>query len=715
MWCVYHRPPQTVTVGTGRSYRVGYSSVSVDIRAAALPSSDEWETLSLVCPANVVRTAFHVASSSPAGRPVPQLTGPCSIHPQCRAAGALISFLPINDSEPVCHRVTRLHWPMLAQHVAQPRGVSVLTQLKLVNFRSFRNFTISFGEGAYLVGPNNAGKSTILTALRTADVLIRIAHRRNPTLRCQHNGRAFWAYPLILNEFPALQESVRYEFHDGNEALFELTWSSGARLVAVWPKVLDDDEILDNFFYLEKTPGLQPRNVVSVRTTFPSLGVIPILTPVEHAEPRLTDDYVIASISTRLSSRHFRNQLRLMRGNGEFRDFREYIRPWLDGIEITDFGSHADERHVSILDVYYRESGSNIPKELVWAGDGIQVWLQILYHIYRTRERETVILDEPEVYLHPDLQRKLVHLLEDTGRQTILATHSSEMAAEADPRLVMLVEKGIRRARRAREDSDLELLSTALGTAFNLRLARALRSRIVLFVEGQDMAILRRLAKTLGLTALATEHGVTVIPLEGYSRWGQVSPFAWLCRSLLPEAIKTFVVLDHDYRPEEVSKGVEDTFSAEGIVAHVWKRKELESYLVTPSVIARVSGSPSLEILEILDEITQSMEDDVFSQMLSERIRVEKSAKRHETTIMADFKKKFDSLWQGRQFRLDSCPPKRVISELNNKLKERGHKTLSMRSLATAHRPAEVPQEMVSVLRKVEDATVDQSIVRGRG
>ena len=200
----------------------------------------------------------------------------------------------------------------------------MLNQLRLVNFRSFRNFTISFGDGAYLVGPNNAGKSTILTALRTADVLIRFAQRRNPTFRREHDGRNFVAYPLVLNEFPALQESVRHEFRNESEARFELSWKSGARLVAVWPRIIKD-EVPENFFYLEKSSGMLVRDVASARATFPALGVIPILTPVEHSEALLTDEYVKSSVSTRLSSRHFRNQLRLMRREGDFDKFCQYI------------------------------------------------------------------------------------------------------------------------------------------------------------------------------------------------------------------------------------------------------------------------------------------------------------------------------------------------------------------------------------------------------
>ena len=65
-----------------------------------------------------------------------------------------------------------------------------------------------------------------------------------------------------------------------------------------------------------------------------------------------------------------------------------------------------------ILDLYYTEAGRRTEKELVWAGDGVQIWLQLLLHVFRLRERDVVVLDEPDVFLHPDLQRRLVWLLE---------------------------------------------------------------------------------------------------------------------------------------------------------------------------------------------------------------------------------------------------------------------------------------------------------------
>jgi hypothetical protein len=308
------------------------------------------------------------------------------------------------------------------------------------------------------------------------------------------------------------------------------------------------------------------------------------------------------------------------------------------------------------------------------------------------------------VYLHPDLQRRLVHLLESTGAQIVMATHSSEIAAEAEPALVTLVDKARRRARRANDEKTLEWLSTQLGTAFNLRLARALRSKVVLFVEGRDMTVLRRLARKLKLANLENERGITVIKLDGFSRSDHVAPFVWLCEELLPNALKTFVLLDRDYRAEESIQSLEGDFKQAGIVAHVWRRKELESYLLTPSVIARLSGSTEHEAGELLADVTLDMGSDVFGRLLDEELKIGVSASRHRAQVTADFKRSFDERWVDPRFRMEHCPAKQVIAKCNIRLQALGRKSVSVRSLASTHRIREIDDEMASMLQVIEAA-----------
>ena len=44
-----------------------------------------------------------------------------------------------------------------------------------------------------------------------------------------------------------------------------------------------------------------------------------------------------------------------------------------------------------------------------------------------------LVLDEPDVYMHPDLQRRLIRFLLRRDQQVIVATHSIEMMSEVEP------------------------------------------------------------------------------------------------------------------------------------------------------------------------------------------------------------------------------------------------------------------------------------------
>lgn len=575
----------------------------------------------------------------------------------------------------------------------------MLKRLHLVNFRAFRDFTVTFGDGSYLVGPNNAGKSTLLTALRVADVLLRFAYRRKPDVAATDQGIRVVAYPVNLRDFPALRDSLRFEF-GSDETRLELEWKNGARLVAVWPDETDE-ESPNGFFYLTQPSGSMVRTIVQAKASLPALGIIPILGPTEHAERLLADDYVRQNTSGRLSSRHFRNQLRLLERDGGLRSFFAWAEPWMGDLVFDTLNQHLTDDG-PIVEVFFYERDSRVPKEIVWAGDGIQVWLQLLFHVHRVQSYDTIILDEPEVYLHPDLQRRLVQLLEATGKQVIVATHSAEMVAESDGRLTTLIDRRRKRGSRPRTDADFEMLTSTLGTAFNLRLARALRSKVAVFVEGDDMTLLRRFAKTLGLPALEREDRLTIIPLNGYSNWGQVEPFKWLVDELLPDAIQAFVILDRDYRPEDTCKAVQGSFGASGVHAHVWKRKELESYLLHPAVLARLSGADEDWIVARLNSITGDMENEVFSRLLDEQLRAGVGARTHAVSVTEAFKPVFDEAWSKDQYRMEICPPKQIVSNLNRQLQAEGYKPVSMAALARSHRKAEIPGELSDLLRLIE-------------
>lgn len=603
----------------------------------------------------------------------------------------------------------------------------MLRQIRFKNFRSFQQFTITFDDGAYLVGPNNAGKSTILTALRLANTLVRSAHSRRADVLRTDGNRDVVAYALSTAEFPSLMESIRHEFRN-REARLELTWNSGSRLVAVWPEVserssdsdsdsdydydYDDDydeedaarDDNEPFFYLEKKRGITVRDAKSARDIFPLLGVIPALSPLEHSESLLDPSYVKRNITGRLSSRHFRNQLYLLKFEDRFHDFLDFSQPWLGDVRLDEPVSRMTDDGVA-LDLFYEEEGSNVPKEIVWAGDGIQVWLQILYHVYQSEQASTLVLDEPEVYLHPDLQRRLARLLRETSKQVILATHSPDFIAEIDQRYISVVDKTATSARRAAKDpATLESLTETLGTAFNLRLAKALRSRVVLFLEGQDMTIIGTIARTLGFNRIAQEENIAIVPMGGSSLWQHVPAFKWLCQEMFPDAFRVFVVLDRDYMEDSVVEKIEASLSSSGVQPHIWRRKELESYLLNVDVLTRTSKAPAAFVRDAVRRVTTKLGSEVFANTLARSYSQIRSQGIDLSTITEPLKTKFDQEWMDENHRLERAPAKAILRGLNAELASHGYSTVSAGKLASAHQPHEIPAEMKRTLHAIEEA-----------
>jgi hypothetical protein len=499
----------------------------------------------------------------------------------------------------------------------------LISEIRLRNFKAFTGFKITFKDtSSFLVGPNSAGKSTILTAIRLAETCLRYAKRLKPTESKQHRGSWYLSYPVPLRDFVALDESVRHDFRR-DETSLELIWKNRSKLRVIWPALQRVGDYEPPFFYLLDGDRQNPRSPAPVKRQFSTIGVIPTLSPLEHEEAIVEDETVRRNLSGRLSSRHFRNQLRMLVENDGWDDFIKFATPWLSEMQLTQPVIRYD---TSSIDVFFTEFGSSVEKELVWAGDGVQIWLQLLLHIYRARQLPTLVLDEPEVFLHADLQRRLVRLLDSLKTQVILATHSTEVLAEADRGTILWVDKSQPSAVKAPEDEALAELDTALGTAFNLALAKALRARGVLFVEGKDVKLLKRVASTLGFSQLSAETTLAIVPMNGFTKWDRAQTFGWFLREFLGNSVKALVLLDRDYRTTYQVSEVVAEFATVRVNVHVWEIKELESYLLMPLVIARLCGHEVRAIESIIDQVTNAMRNKVTSRLFQERVATEKAA-----------------------------------------------------------------------------------------
>lgn len=584
-----------------------------------------------------------------------------------------------------------------------------LKEMRIEHYKAFDRFTLNLQSKAFLVGPNNAGKSTLISAVRAAADMLRHAARRRTTVYRTHKGRTVRAHELGPVAKTLVSENLRHQFRTA-ETLLRLKTDTDLVLTAVWPE--DEDE--NPFFYLERGDGRLLSEPKSVRELVGDIGIVSGLYPVNQQERVLDEDYVRTNYETRRSSQHARNHLRRLatapnidhEEEGEVHDwddFKEYLLRWLpeiDDIEVTtrpgtEIGSYE-------IDVFIMEHGDRTPKELFWAGDGMQVFIQLLVHCWRLGDADVIVLDEPDLYLHADLQRRLVRLLQSTAAQTITATHSPEMLAEAAADTVVWVDKSRRRGVRRPPPATLEDLSSQIGSNFNLRLATALRARTVLFVEGQDMALLRRLASTCSANSVAEERSCAVIGMEGFSHWVHVEPFQWLVDKFLEGAVHVFVLLDRDYRTDNQIAEIENTLGAVGVAAHVWRRKELESYLLEPTAIARVAKLDVAEVVDRIARITNKMTHEVVAEFVAQRQVDERSTGKSTSTIITAALADLTRCTEDPEWRLHRYPPKKIISALNQGLQADNLRTVSPPALARTIKEPDISPEMTRWLHDVD-------------
>jgi hypothetical protein len=131
-----------------------------------------------------------------------------------------------------------------------------------------------------------------------------------------------------------------------------------------------------------------------------------------------------------------------------------------------------------------------------------------------TDAKAILLVDEPEISLHPQAQRSLSTACRKLPNQSIIATHSSSILDRADMRSIVRlhVSKGAVKAARATGLSNDE--AARLARFVNPLTAEACFAREVVLVEGySDRVALLQLASRLGRDFDA--EGVTVLAMDG--------------------------------------------------------------------------------------------------------------------------------------------------------------------------------------------------------
>lgn len=581
-----------------------------------------------------------------------------------------------------------------------------ITSARFFRYKAFRDYSVSFEHFNVLVGPNNAGKSTILSAFRILSEAMRKAKTRIPSIVEGPHG-ATRGYEISLANIPVATENVFHNYADDQAASISFRCSSGDQLVLYFPRQGVCNLICE-------TPGKPITSTVGFKKHFDFvIGFVPVLGPLEHDEILYQKEAARDALITPRPSRNFRNIWYHYAEN--FQEFRELIQltwPGMD-VQLPEIDNSHDK---PLLRMFCPEK--RIDREIFWSGFGFQVWCQMLTFMVANRKSSILIVDEPDIYLHSNLQRQLISSLRDLGPDIILATHSPEMLSEAEPNEILSIDKDARSAKRLNSPDQLKLVFGELGSNLTPVLSQAARTRKLVFVEGKDFQVLARFARKIGARRVATRSDFAVVPAKGFSTV-RARAFMDGVEESVGDSVISALIFDRDFRTEdEVSRELTE-MAAFCRYAHIHKRKELENFLL---VISSLDRAISLRILErnkrtgentcytfdvraYLAQITEEMKHDIQAQYLRRQQAFVKSqgASIDNSTILSPLLAQFDRDWQDMDSRLNLVSGKDVLARLNTEIQRKWKISITVTSVIEAMQVSEIPTEMREIIENLED------------
>ena len=497
----------------------------------------------------------------------------------------------------------------------------MLKFLHLEDYRCFKDTKLEFKDLTIAVGKNNAGKSTIIEALRIISYAL-----SKPIFRNIPDGLARdfakKAKCIIVNGkmLKINTSTIPHKYEEDAKPKLTAGFHGGYKIIVHFY----DDLI---FALVYDSNG----NIITNKSTFnnsgfPKLNILPQIGPLRKIEKYLSKETVRKDKDTYLSSLHFRNEIYLEMTNDEnvFNEFSSLIKQTWKNLHINppkiDFSS--DDPFVSLV------VGENeFMTELGYVGNGLQMWLQMMWFVTKSKNQgiTTVILDEPDVYMHPDLQRKLLKYVRRNFQQVIIATHSIEIISEVDSENILNVSNKKKNLKYTNELLAVQKGVDEIGSIQNMSLIRLFTYKKLLFLEGDDMWYLKKFFDKLYPESDFSIDHIFSIKIKGFSNFKKYFKVADFFKSI-DGKLSIIGILDRDYYPDSFLSSIKQDAEAkeetkERLKLHIWTKKEIENYLLIPEVLFRISkGQDRDKFYQELEGICETFREETFGKFFDKMV-----------------------------------------------------------------------------------------------
>jgi hypothetical protein len=554
-----------------------------------------------------------------------------------------------------------------------------------------------------MIGQNNAGKTTVIEAFR----ILGLATARLATLST-YTTRPEWLsedLPLSVKGIKisakVVDTDLEQVFHRyGNPpATIEAFFSNSVIIKII---IQSETDLFVTFSHNGQYVSGKKR-VTDIGV--PNLRVLPQIVPLLKDEVLVANDTLQRNKFSKRTSGNFRSNLFVSKNEKVYQDLQEMVTQTWGSLLISDISKDSDNT------IYLSIRDSDFVTEIYYMGHGIQMWLQTLWFIVSSEANAIIILDEPDVFMHADMQRKLVRLLKGNYAQMIIATHSVEIISEVQPENILIINRKEDASLLADGYPVLQAAISGVGSVHNLSLSRLLNNKRYLFVEGKDMSILKVLYDKLFPKESEPLDHFPCVTTGGWSTWQAQKEQAI---KLLNENsdLRIYFFYDRDYHMFCDIEEREKEAQSSNIRIHIWKRKELENYLLVNTAIARFICEKNKEMdFNTLCKEIQNMiynECDKQKENIIEKIGDELSRKNRgaePSQFFREVRKEIDNIWKtGFNAIVERIPGKHVFSQLSDLCKKLYNVSFNTQQIASHMIKSEIDKEISGYLNRIRES-----------
>lgn len=289
--------------------------------------------------------------------------------------------------------------------------------------------------------------------------------------------------------------------------------------------------------------------------------------------------------------------------------YKDIFSTLLPGKELLDINP------ASPCEFQYRDSsGSTLPFNSLSSGE--QEVVKVLFDIARKDIKDSVIIvDEPELHLHPTLTFKLIETLKSVGdhsNQFIFLTHSADLISTYySTGNVYFIDSEQGGANQAHRLSDLNHSHKEIVDLIGENLGLFAVGKKLVFVEGEDSSIDRLVYHALAQKYLPEAK---VIPVGSVENLITLNAFEQQIRNSI-FGIDLYMIRDKD----GLSQSQIDSLEQEGKIRCI-KKRHIENYFLDAEILFKVAER--LYITTTKPEITQQYIEEQLKNIASEQVKL---------------------------------------------------------------------------------------------